>query len=439
MFEIDGIVEACRQAATLDVTVADDAEISALVGNFAAVRAAVDAAELAVLGALEAHGVCDRMGHKTPMWVANETRACPATIRGRVKVATTLRSYPDVAAALAEGRITFDHGQELARVSNPRVIEQLGMVQDWLINRAADRPFEIWRRELHDLVKLLDEDGGFDPVREQARNRLHRSRVAADEVLFSGMVVGAEALVFEQAIQSEADRLFHRYASDQRETGGELPIPARATLEALALVELIRRGIDPDGVTCSTDITLILQPESPDEVPPQLRPHLDHHDHDQACDGSRCGGDAVHGLYTADGSRLPIDRYRHLVCDARFYRLILDQLGVPLDLGREARRPNRAQRRALARRDGGCIYPGCDRPPSQCDAHHVRRWDDDGGTDLDNLALLCRYHHGVTHRHGWTMKPSGGQRFTWRTPTGRTLHSQRQRGRPPDTRHRSPS
>jgi hypothetical protein len=136
---------------------------------------------------------------------------------------------------------------------------------------------------------------------------------------------------------------------------------------------------------------------------------------------------------------LSIDRYRRLFCDARFYGMIVDRLGVPLDLGRRARRLNRAQRRALAHRDGGCIFPGCNRPPSQCDAHHVQEWNDGGPTDMANLALLCRYHHGVTHRHGWTMKPAGGQRFTWHTPTGRTLHSQRHRGKPPDHARHQPA
>ena len=62
-----------------------------------------------------------------------------------------------------------------------------------------------------------------------------------------------------------------------------------------------------------------------------------------------------------------------------------------------------------------------------CDAHHVMGWEHGGPTDLDNLALLCRRHHGITHRRGWTMTALTNQTFTWMTPTGRTLHSQRHR------------
>jgi len=48
-----------------------------------------------------------------------------------------------------------------------------------------------------------------------------------------------------------------------------------------------------------------------------------------------------------------------------------------------------AQRKALIVRDGGCIFPGCDRPASWCDAHHIIHWLDSGPTDLWNLCLLC--------------------------------------------------
>jgi HNH endonuclease len=60
-----------------------------------------------------------------------------------------------------------------------------------------------------------------------------------------------------------------------------------------------------------------------------------------------------------------------------------------------------AQRRALTHRDGGCVFPGCDRPEAWCDAHHLVHWTRGGPTDLDNLALLCRRHHVTVHEGGW--------------------------------------
>ena len=134
---------------------------------------------------------------------------------------------------------------------------------------------------------------------------------------------------------------------------------------------------------------------------------------------------------TVDGEVVHPEVTAILLCDPIITVLVVDLLGVPLDMGRKIRLVNRNQRRALTRRDGGCIFPGCDCPASWCDAHHVIWWEHQGPTDIWNLALLCRYHHGVTHRRGWTMTATGDDSFTWTTPSGHTLHSQHHRGRSP--------
>ncbi len=137
-------------------------------------------------------------------------------------------------------------------------------------------------------------------------------------------------------------------------------------------------------------------------------------------------------MFTVDGDRLTtLERYQHLLCDAGVTTLIVDSLGVPFDLGQTVRLATPAQRRALAIRDGGCVFPGCDAPVSWCDAHHVDWYEHGGPTDIANLALLCRRHHGITHRRGWTMTTTPDQHFTWTTPSGHVLHSQRHLGRPP--------
>jgi len=133
-------------------------------------------------------------------------------------------------------------------------------------------------------------------------------------------------------------------------------------------------------------------------------------------------------VFTPDGTPLPHGCADHLLCDAAFTAVIRNSLGVPLDHGRTIRFANRAQRRALRVRDGGCIFPGCDAEPHWTDAHHLIEWHLDGLTDIANLASLCRHHHGVIHRTGWTLTPNRDGWFTITTPTGQTLHSQR-RGR----------
>jgi hypothetical protein len=101
-----------------------------------------------------------------------------------------------------------------------------------------------------------------------------------------------------------------------------------------------------------------------------------------------------YGLAVSEhGTLIPIqDALR--VCDqTALFVLIETAKGVPLWLGRTTRIATPGQTVALAARDRGCSFPGCDRPPSHCQRHHINDWRHDGPTDLDNLTLLCGYHH----------------------------------------------
>ncbi len=91
-------------------------------------------------------------------------------------------------------------------------------------------------------------------------------------------------------------------------------------------------------------------------------------------------------------------------CSAQLVRLVTDGPSQILDLGRARRLASPAQKLALAARDRGCVFPGCDRPPEWTDAHHLRPFSRGGATDLDELALLCRFHHRLVHEGGWTLR-----------------------------------
>ena len=133
---------------------------------------------------------------------------------------------------------------------------------------------------------------------------------------------------------------------------------------------------------------------------------------------------------TPDGVRLADGTTRLLCCDPVWHPLVRDHKGKAIHLASPSRFATPDQRRTSTVRDGGCVFPGCDAPPSWVDLHHVvHHHPDDGPTKLANLASLCRHHHGVTHRKGWSMTASEDEWFTWTTPGGRILHSQRH-GRP---------
>ncbi len=103
---------------------------------------------------------------------------------------------------------------------------------------------------------------------------------------------------------------------------------------------------------------------------------------------------------TLDGQPVAPSTVRRLACEGRIIPMVLGTDGQPLDVGREHRLATPAQVRALRQRDKGCTFPACDRPPSWCQAHHLRHWLNFGPTDLDNLTLLCQRHHTIVHRDG---------------------------------------
>ncbi|MGJ9421722.1 DUF222 domain-containing protein [Aeromicrobium sp. CF3.5] len=106
------------------------------------------------------------------------------------------------------------------------------------------------------------------------------------------------------------------------------------------------------------------------------------------------------------GTRVSASQARQLACRARILPAVLGGTSLPLDLGRTQRLFSPTQRIALAMRDGGCVFPGCDRPPPWTEAHHITPWSDDGPTDLSDGALLCPFHHHVVHDHGWQLRIS---------------------------------
>ena len=98
---------------------------------------------------------------------------------------------------------------------------------------------------------------------------------------------------------------------------------------------------------------------------------------------------------------ITLNRLEEYLCEGGTIGILFHPDGT-IDVGREQRLYTRRQRTALGVRDGGCRYPGCPKPPSWCEAHHINYWArDHGRTDTKDGILLCRYHHGHIHKHGW--------------------------------------
>ncbi|MFD5215695.1 DUF222 domain-containing protein [Microbacterium sp. NPDC058345] len=128
-------------------------------------------------------------------------------------------------------------------------------------------------------------------------------------------------------------------------------------------------------------------------------------------------GNPVSG-YTEDyGRSLPPQSVAQRMCDTGAVSVTVDSCGNPLDVGREHRLFTPKQRIALAGRDGGCLWKGCDRPSSYCEAHHIDEWQaDKGRTDIDRGVLLCRHHHMQLHHGGWRITRVGKGDFVLHPP-----------------------
>ena len=124
---------------------------------------------------------------------------------------------------------------------------------------------------------------------------------------------------------------------------------------------------------------------------------------------------------TDSGENLSAATLRRLACDAEIIPTVLNGKGRVIDVGRRTRRVSEALRCVLIGRDGGCVWPGCDAPPSRCDAHHVKHWAHGGPTNADNLALLCHRHHILLHEGGYHLQCHGDSWVVLR-PDGTRLH-----------------
>lgn len=140
--------------------------------------------------------------------------------------------------------------------------------------------------------------------------------------------------------------------------------------------------------------------------PPQLTVHVDL---------EALVDDASSGV--AEISRGPVianQTARRLACDAVVEAAVYRD-NIMVGVGGNSRTVPGWLRRLVEARDHHCQWMGCDRT-RWVQAHHIQHWADGGATDLDNLILLCGFHHRFLHEHGWHITGNPHDQVVFRRP-----------------------
>jgi hypothetical protein len=288
-------------------------------------------------------------------WVAGRLRVRHQTARQLVGVARRLTDLPVLASKFECGGLSLDEVDAISRMVTPETEADVIAEVSGLSNPALDR-----RARRHQGVSVEEERTLWE------RRRLVRQwNLDQSELRFHGRLPGAEARIFDQAIDTRVDAM-----GTNPETGMFDPLQTRS---ADALVDLAAS----DGSSNGAPAQLIVFAE---------------------LDALTTTGE---GWAELDNTA-PIsnETARRLGCDA-IVEWVITQNGKPVGVGRRSRKIPGWLRRLVYHRDGNqCQHPGC--PNIRwLQVHHIIPWAQGGSTDLDNLILLCGVHHRLVHEKHW--------------------------------------
>ena len=319
-----------------------------------------------------------------------------------VRLAETINAAPAVSQALAQGEITDGHVEALTFMSalNRRAASNAPGLMAAAKSQGVD--------EFQSTVKQWEAraEGDLDGTQTA---RLHRQKRRASWFTTANGMTRIEAelpadtgAVVVGVLEKISERLWR--TEDGRTAGGN---EQRTVVQrnADALIEL--SGYRP-----------VQEPGTPRHINTDLVVHIDYQAlvENSSKAGLRC--------HTENGAPVPLATVRRLACHAGVIPMVMNGKSQPMDIGRKSRAIPAALHTALAARDAGCQFPGCDRPVSWCEAHHIKHWADGGKTSLDNLVLLCSTHHHVIHEGFWNLRPAFAEEpgsWTFLNPSGHPI------------------
>jgi hypothetical protein len=304
--------------------------------------------------------------------VRAKTNMAHGTAAAWLTLAKKLEQLPETAAAFSQGKITRQHAEVIARACTPERLDAILEVEGQLVSIAK----VVLPKDLGVVVKRITDaidgdDGVSDDDAKYARRKLFLSKTLDRLYALDGLLDAEGGEIVETAIEAEKERL--RVEDDPR---------TPAQLRADALVSICRRTLERGDVGTSRGV----------------RPHINVVIDLQEFEGTAPDVVAQVRNETLYGNRLSLSTLRRLACDCAINRILTDGASAVLDVGLTKRTVPPAIWKALVARDGHCTWAECDQPAHRCEAHHIIHWEDGGATNLENLRLLCWYHHRLQHR-----------------------------------------
>jgi hypothetical protein len=327
-------------------------------------------------------------GRKTMQsWLRDLGRLSPGAAGQLVRNGRALDHLPVLASAFAAGAVTAEQVAVIAPVAKEdrraAALAQgvdLDELDRTLTAVAAGRHIQQLNRVVHHYLSRLDPDGPEPDPTDQRSVTL--SKFSDGTVVLRGQLdaVGGEKLQTALEAILQADRP----KGDRR---------TRAQQLADALVQLAGNQL------ASGDLPF-LRTSKPNVVVTIPREDLA-----DPATGPAAATTGFGGLVSAATARM-------VACDGSITPVLIDEHGMPLNVGRTKRVVPPHLRKAVELRDEACVFAGCGAPKYWCDVHHLQHWIFGGETSLENSALLCERHHTKVH-HGFRVERDPGGR--WRT------------------------
>ena len=360
------------------------------------VRASIDELCARFVGAAEDRDLARLAGAtSTATWLKNVTGISRAEAHRVVKRSEAMSELvEDTRQAWAAGTITSEAAGTIceAIVKLPDWVgdEERAIAQTKLLEWASQYSHQDLQIMAHRIIEHIDPDGAEEHLGKQLEAEEKKAWGRTELTMFNagdGMTRGrfllptVQAGMFRTALEGLASprrndpRIYDRDGEHCDAANGTLTHNQKLGRAFCELIEHLPADAMPQHGGLAATLTINLDYET-----------------------------LKQGIGTAllsTGDDMSASQARRFACNAQLLPTVLDGKSKTLDLGLSKRLHSRYQRIAIAKRDKGCVWKGCDRPPSWCEVHHPQWWSRGGPTDLDNGALFCFYHHHLLHEGEW--------------------------------------